>query len=97
MSTPTNAQLIKICESLVGGPPLDFRLYDSGTLVIIAPDGGKHVFGSDEWQNPSAPPSKPSATLPVPVDTASTPVSKPSDNKSSAKKPSAKKPSAKTP
>ena len=44
--------LQKIASKLVGGKPLAFKLYDSGVLVVIGPDGRKFSFSQEEWQSP---------------------------------------------
>jgi hypothetical protein len=51
-----------IAAQLAGGPPLDFKVYEDNTLVIIGPNGKKLKFAYNEYKdliNPPKPPSKP--------------------------------------
>ena len=45
---PTTAQ---IAAKLVGGEPLAYKLYPSGNLVVISPDGKKFTFTPDMIDN----------------------------------------------
>jgi len=45
---PTKKDFSKIASTLVGGTPLDFSLKADGSLVVIAPNGQKVRFTSEQ-------------------------------------------------
>ena len=45
---PTKKDFSNIAAALVGGEPLDYSLKEDGTLVVIAPNGQKFRFTSEQ-------------------------------------------------
>ena len=44
----SNSDLLKIIEHFVPGDPLSYKLYDDGSLVVIADSGKKFTFSADQ-------------------------------------------------
>lgn len=44
----TKPDVSKIAAQLVGGKPIDFKLYPDGSLGVIAPTGQKFVFTPEQ-------------------------------------------------
>jgi hypothetical protein len=44
----SNSDLLKIIEHFLPGDSLSFKLYEDGSLVVIADTGKKHTFSADQ-------------------------------------------------
>jgi hypothetical protein len=44
----SNADLLKIIEHFLPGDHLSYKLYEDGSLVVIADTGKKHTFSADQ-------------------------------------------------
>jgi hypothetical protein len=44
----SNSDLLKIIAHFLPGDPLSYKLYDDGSLVVIAATGKKHTFSADQ-------------------------------------------------
>jgi hypothetical protein len=44
----SNSDLLKIIAHFLPGDPLSYKLYDDGSLVVIANTGKKHTFSADQ-------------------------------------------------
>jgi len=44
----STADILKIIEHYLPGDPLSFKLYDDGSLVVIADTGKKYTFSADQ-------------------------------------------------
>jgi hypothetical protein len=44
----SNSDILKIIAHFLPGNPLSYKLYDDGSLVVIAATGKKHTFSADQ-------------------------------------------------